>query len=222
MKNTNKNLNKIKIVFDLLGVITKEGLFATKVVYPFVQDKISYDLFKKKYLMYSLGIIEEHEFWEHISNKDQIDFLEEKILSKTEISPKINEIFCEFSKNDCDIYLATEIPRKWGELILKKAGLQNCFKQKFYSSDLKTTKPFEKFYDKVFDSLPFEKFYDKVFDSFLKNDSLAYYIEDTLINLIVAKPYGVTTIYLTTKEATDEVDVDYKITNVYDLLTIIV
>ncbi|MBI5123546.1 HAD hydrolase-like protein [Candidatus Roizmanbacteria bacterium] len=207
MEYFKNNDHKIKVIFDLLGVITVEGFFATKIVYPLIQNKISYDLFKKKYLMYSVGIITEDEFWDYIATADQIDFIEKQILDKTEITPKIQEVFHKLSKRDCDIYLATEIPRKWGELILEKAKLQNYFQGKFYSSDLKTTKPFKNFYDNIFNSISTKK-------------SVVYCIDDTPINLTVAALYGATTIYLTNTEVVNN-NAHYEITNIYNLVKII-
>lgn len=158
--------------------------------------------------MYSLGIITEDEFWDHIATADQIDFIEKQILNNTEITPKIQTVFHDLYENNCVLYLATEIPRKWGELILEKAKLQNYFANKFYSSDLKITKPFKKFYYIIFNSIS-------------TKESAVYCIDDTPINLTVAALYGATTIYLTNMEVTNNTKAHYKITDICDLIKII-
>lgn len=168
----NHCMSKKIVIFDLLGVITKESMFATNIIYPIVKDKISYDLFKKKYLLYAIGNISREDFWEYICQKKEINNFEKKIIQKTVLTPGIKKVINDLIASRCRLYLATEIPRYWGEMILKKAGVQNVFKMKFYSSDLFTTKPFYNFYKKVFGEI---------------RDGDIYYIDDTLINLIAAK-----------------------------------
>ena len=201
--------SKTVVIFDLLGVITKEGLFATKILYPLIKHKITYDLCKKKYLLYSLGMITEKEFWEHITATNLIPALEQQILANTEIAPNITAVCCRLAEEDCDLYLASEIPQKWGDLILYKAGLDHIFRKKFYSSELKTTKPFRKFYDRVFKSISSES-------------TLIYYIDDTLINLKVAALYGAKTIHLDFNKSAPANDIasDYQVNNL-DLIDII-
>ncbi len=187
MQVNNRRKAKAKVILDLLGVISQEGMFATKIVYPLIEDVISYDLFKKKYLLYSLGIITEYEFWEHItSSKEKISKIERKILKETYITPNVYNVCNQILKQGNNLYLASEIPKKWGELIIEKAGLKDWFTKKFYSSDLKVTKPFRGFYDRVFNPL-------------IEENKKIYYIDDTAINLKVAFMYGVKTIYFDSK-----------------------
>jgi FMN phosphatase YigB (HAD superfamily) len=137
-----------------------------------VKDKISYDLFKKKYLLYAIGSINREEFWEFICLKKDVEKFEKRIVKKTLLTPRIKNIMKNLKKLGCELYLATEIPKSWGEMLLDKAGIKNAFKKKFYSSDLLTTKPFAKFYKIVFQNIG-------------KGD--IYYIDDTLINLVSAQ-----------------------------------
>src|SRR3989344_4107401 len=188
--------SKTVVIFDLLGVITKEGLFATKILYPLIKHKITYDLCKKKYLLYSLGMITEKEFWEHITATNLIPALEQQILANTEIAPNITAVCCRLAEEDCDLYLASEIPQKWGDLILYKAGLDHIFRKKFY---------------------------DRVFKSISSESTLIYYIDDTLINLKVAALYGAKTIHLDFNKSAPANDIasDYQVNNTLDLIDII-
>ena len=165
-------MSKKIVIFDLLGVITKESIFATNIVYPIVKDKVSYDLFKKKYLLYAIGNIETKDFWKFICSEKEIRKIENKIVARTLITPGIRKIMRNLISLGCELYLATEIPRRWGELLLDKADVKNMFKKRFYSSDLSATKPFSKFYNMIFKNIG--------------KDNI-YYIDDTLINLIAAQ-----------------------------------
>ena len=165
-------MHKKIIIFDLLGVITTESMFATNIVYPMVKDKISYDLFKKKYLLYAMGVIGRKEFWEFICAPKEIMKFEKKIIQKTTLTPGVKKIMSDLLASEYILCLATEIPKEWGELLLKKAGIKHMFKRKFYSSDLRFTKPFAKFYKIVFGSI--------------RNNEI-FYIDDTLVNLVAAQ-----------------------------------
>jgi len=195
------------IIFDLLGVITKEPMFATNIIYPLVKDKISYDLFKKKYLLYAIGAIKKKDFWEFICKNNNIEKFEDKIIKETLLTFEIKKIINDLVSSGCVLYLATEIPKRWGELLLKKAEIKDIFKKKFYSSDLLVTKPFSDFYKKIFEQI--------------KGNEI-YYIDDTLINLIAAKKIkNHTTIYYSTES--DSIlckEINYKIDNLKKIIKI--
>ena len=192
------------IIFDLLGVITKESMFATNIVYPMVKDKISYDLFKKKYLLYATGAISRDDFWEFICLKKEIKNFEEKIIKKTILTSGIKKLMDDLIILGFELYLATEIPRSWGELLLEKGEVKKIFKKKFYSSDLLTTKPFYSFYKKVFKNI---------------RGGEVYYIDDTLINLIAAQKIKLhNTIYYTSeKKFSSQKEINYEVNNLKEV-----
>lgn len=197
-------MSKKIVIFDLLGVITRESMFATNIVYPMVKDKISYDLFKKKYLLYATGSISRNDFWEFICLKKDIKKLEKRIVQKTLLTPEIKKVMNDLTVLGCELYLATEIPRSWGELLLEKGGVRKIFKKKFYSSDLLITKPFFSFYKKVFKNI---------------RDGEVYYIDDTLINLIAAqKIKSHNTVYYTSeRKISSRKEINYNINNLKEL-----
>lgn len=169
--------NKI-IIFDLLGVITVEGMWATNIIYPLIRNNISYDLFKKKYLLYSLGLISGSDFWEYICkeyicNKKDIKIIEKKIIKKTKITPGIQRIIASCKKSGFRVYLVSEIPERWGQMIIRKAKLSNYFNKKYFSSTLGSTKPFKIFYKSVLKDLPI--------------NNIIYYVDDSFVNVIAAK-----------------------------------
>lgn len=173
-------MEKVNIFFDLFGVITSEGYFATNVFYPIVKDRISYDLFKKKYLLYCLGNISASDFWEGIEINNDRDLILENVLSVT----LLNEDVCLLIKDLKDkhnLYIASETPAVWADEIIRRGGIKDCFKYKFYSSDLKITKPFSGFYVKILESVSGNR----------KN----IFIDDTIVNLDKVSSFGTETIY---------------------------
>jgi|GEM_PF-2407154 len=208
MPKVNTKQNKKIVVFDLLGVITEESMFATKIIYPLIKKAISYDLFKKKYLLYAIRNISRKDFWKYICSEKEIDKLEEKIIDKTKITVGTKDVMSFLLKNNCDLYLATEIPKAWGEKILEKAGIDDIFKMKFYSSDLKATKPLPAFYEKVFNKT---------------NSSEIFYVDDVDVNLLAAKEIrNIRTIFYNAKSRLiADKRIDYKINSINSLKKII-
>lgn len=164
-----------KIIFDLVGVITKEKFFATKVLFPEVQKRITYNEFKKRYILYCVGNISSSEFWDGVLDRRAAKVFENEFFnSKVVCNKKIVLLIKKLQKDGFVLYLASEIPHKWGNTILKKVGIRDVFSKKYYSSNIKHTKPFLKFYNIVFSNLD-------------RNKGKTYYIDDTVGNLTTVK-----------------------------------
>jgi FMN phosphatase YigB (HAD superfamily) len=169
-----------RIVFDLIGVLTKESYFATKTLYPLIKDKISYDQFKKRYILYCVGLISNKEFWEDVVEEEKIAKFEHKLFKNiVKYDNTLISLIKELEKEGMYLYLASEIPHEWGDLMLKILGIESSFRNKFYSSKIRHTKPFLKFFKKVFES-------DELKDKDL------FYIDDTEVNLKAISKYKFT------------------------------
>lgn len=169
MKFTGKKI----FIFDLLGVITVEGMWATKVFFPLLNN-VSYDLFKKKYLLYSLGLISRDDFWEYLVERvQQVGAIERKVIKKTVINEGVKKAIIDLKNNGFKIYLASEINERWGRMILKKAGIKHLFDGLYFSSSMLTTKPFKEFY--------------KCIAADLSDSEEIYYLDDSLTNVLAAK-----------------------------------
>jgi len=189
-------MEKINIFFDLFGVITSEGYFATNVFYPLVKDRVNYDLFKKKYLVFCLGIISDDDFWEGIEINGDRDVILQRVFHKT----YLNEDVCMLIKElkEChDLYIASEVPRAWAIEIIRKAGLENCFKKYFFSSDLKITKPFSGFYKSIIECVG--------------GSNKNIFIDDTLDNLNEVVLLGADSIYF--NKSNKDFTIKHKIAN---------
>lgn len=166
-----------RLIFDLFGVLTKESYFATKTLYPLIKDKISYDQFKKRYLLYCVGLISNKEFWENVVEKEKIAKFEHKLFKNiVKYDNTLISLIKKLEKEGTYLYLASEIPHEWGGLMLKILGIESSFRKKFYSSKIRHTKPFLKFFKEVFES------------NELKGKDLVY-IDDTEANLKAVSKY---------------------------------
>ena len=165
-----------KIIFDLVGVITKEIFFATKVLFPEIRGRITYNEFKKRYILYCVGNISNIEFWENILDLNSVkDFERRFFRNKVKCNIKVVSLIKKLNQDGFAISLASEMPQKWGDVILKNNGIGKTFKRIYYSSNIKHTKPFLKFYDRVFRNLV------------RHNEEKTYYVDDTIDNLMAVK-----------------------------------
>lgn len=165
-------MERPKIIFDLFGVITAEPFFATNVVFPVLQDQIDHNLFKKRYILYCVGMITRDEFWDGIASGGEIALREAKIYAATASNREMLDFIKQVSTTH-DLAIASEAPSSWANAILNQYGVAGYFKQLFFSSDLHATKPFHSFFKHVFTA-----------------GEPVLYIDDTLENVKAASQYG--------------------------------
>lgn len=166
-------MEKSKIVFDLFGVIAAEPYFATNVVFPLLEGRIDYNLFKKRYILYCVGMISRAEFWHDVAAEDEIYRMEQRIYAATRPHDDILKLIKDVSSS-YDLVVASEAPAEWANSILRSYGIIQDFSKLLFSSDLRATKPFKGFFDRVFTA----------------SENSTIYIDDTLENLRAAKQYG--------------------------------
>lgn len=198
-----------KVIFDLIGVITKEKYFATKTLYSEIYKRISYNEFKKRYILYCVGMITNVEFWDGVFKEREIEEFEKDFFrNKIELNKNIVSFVKKLKDQGYVLYIASEIPSKWGNEILKNAGILHLFEKTFYSSSMKHTKPFIKFYNKVFNNINVK-------------GGVVFFIDDTIHNLTAAKkhfPYVKTVLY---KGNDLDGRVDYTVKSFHDLKKIL-
>lgn len=198
-----------KIVFDLIGVITEESYFASKVLYPLIKDHLSYDRFKKRYLLYCIGNITNDEFWEDVIPEKKIAKFEDVLFDKfVKYNKPLINFIKRLNKDGRHLYLASEIPQRWGDLILKSVGLDSCFKKKFYSSKIGHTKPFLGFFGKIFASRDFV-------------GKKIIYIDDTGENLVAIRKYKFPVKTILYAKNNSGYRCDFKVKNIVELEKII-
>jgi FMN phosphatase YigB (HAD superfamily) len=161
-------------LFDFFGVVSSEPMFASSVLFPLLEQEMSYNLFKKKYLAYAFGVIEADEFWDGLSemNRQKCTDAIDGMKLNAQVVSLIKE---QYSITSCMI--ASEAPKEWIDRVLQSAGLMTEISGYFVSSEMKTTKPFKQFYRTVLDALP--------------ENAQYVFLDDSIENVEAAKRAGI-------------------------------
>lgn len=166
------------VLFDFFGVIAMEPMFATNVIYEHIKDEVDYNLFKKKYISFALGVIGEDEFWRGVSSskKDMISTLiRDMPLNESVLNLIVN---LADSNPNLQIMIASESPRQWIDTVLAANQLNLAFSGHYVSSDMGTTKPFDKYFKHIKDEL-------------LSSERRVFLLDDSAENVEAAKRYGI-------------------------------
>ncbi|MFH1752422.1 MAG: HAD-IA family hydrolase [archaeon] len=137
--------NKKMIAFDLMGCFFKENHIIKKLLFPLVKQnklKVSYLKLKQIYLDYSVGKIGRKEFNKIIPLK-----LEEKFLDLIKPISNIFSIIDSLKKKGFLLGILSNIPKPWGNYLVKKFKLENYFTVIVFSGEYNSRKPSEKLYD---------------------------------------------------------------------------
>lgn len=179
------------IIFDLMGVIFKQGNILKNILIPVLRPNKSYGEVKAKYDKYKIGVISKEEFWEGISSN--IDADEKKYLEAFELADNF-DIVHELKKK-YKVAILSDVPKEWGFYLVKKFKLNKIFNPIIMSWDVMLSK---RDGDKIY-RLLLEKL----------NSKECFFIDDIKANLRTASKLGIKTIWLENDDFR-HVDKDFK------------
>jgi len=187
------------IILDLMGVLYKEGLYVTKILYPILKNKISYNELKKRYTLYAVGSISNKEFWNDIfSNNAKTKEFEHGFLDSLKLNAGAVSMLKRIRQRH-KIILFSEIPNHWGKYLLKREDIGKYFDKILLSGDHHITKPYKKFFG--------------ILDSYTHGSQNRFYIDDTLENLIVGKKHGYITVWFSNSKNQKQKFIDAYVEN---------
>ncbi len=199
-------LKKKVVVFDLMGDIFKEGHIIKKSLFPMLNRKnikISYERLKDLYVKYTLGKISQENFDKFVPKE-----VERIFLDSIELDKDAFKIVKWLKKKGYLLGILSNIPKPWGDYLIKKFGLEKYFSVIIFSGEYGTRKPDEELY--------------KIFVEKAKvKPQNCYLIDDTLINLKAARFLLMKTIWRR-KEKQEIIFIpDYTITKLIELQKIL-
>jgi len=162
------------ILFDLNGVILKEGRIISQIALPLISGTCDYETVKKEYLRYSSDEISRNEFWKNLNVKEP-EKIEKQLLESFELSDYLLEIL-EKLKGKYHLGVLSNEPKEWYEYVSKKFEFEKYFDSQTISYEEKIRKP---------DKRIFETALSKV------NANKIYFIDDMLKNLKAASEFGI-------------------------------
>lgn len=168
-------------VFDLMGVLFKEGHLIRKGLHPFLKErglKKSYSWLKNLYLKYSRGKVAQEKFWKIVPER-----LEKEFLDSLELTKNARYILKYFhSKNNVKAGLLSNIPKTWGEYLIEENEIEEYLTAVVLSGEYGNRKP---------ESGLYEIFLEKT-NTHPKD---CYLIDDSLKNLKGAKSLSMKTVW---------------------------
>ncbi len=203
-----KYSNKKLLIFDMIGVLTNES-FLIKSMFQKLNPNIDIDKVQKHYDDYKINKINNKEFWENIGFKNNFVDFEKKLINEIKFRKNTIKVLKELKEKN-ELALLSNIPKEWGEMILKKYNLEKYFTEIIFSGNVGMKKPDIGIY-----KLLLKKF------SNIKPSNI-YFIDDQLKNLSVGKKMLMQSIFFKNK---DEKNInyipDYVINNLGDIKNII-
>jgi HAD superfamily hydrolase (TIGR01509 family) len=205
----NKSYSSDKLfVSDLFGTLTTEPRLRSVSLNNVLKSfglKLEDTKVKKLYEDYKVSKISDNEFWRALGiTESQIPKAEKLLLEQIEIRPDVKSTLKAIKKNYRTAILSN-VPSRWGQLVVEKLNLDEFFEEIVFSGDYKTKKPDPKLYNVLLN-----KFHEL-------NPSNIYYIDNEIGDLKAAKDLMLNTIWLEIKGEKqesgyipDEVIADFK------------
>jgi len=181
---------KIKwIVFDAMGVIFKEGDDVSNILIPFLKSKnsqIDEENVRDLYYKASLGSISSFDFWINLNLANKYPGIEKDyIYNNFEINPDFKEI-AEILKKKRNLAVLSNDVAEWSKCLRSRFGLNELFKIKIISGDVKLRKPDIRIFKVLLERIKSDP-----------NDCV--FIDDKLVNVRSASELGFKTILFVNK-----------------------
>jgi putative hydrolase of the HAD superfamily len=182
----------IKAVFlDLEGVVTHNGKILTDGVYRHTKDYLTKNQVLKRYKKARTGKLNYKEFFKGVPKNKRNDFLKEVYFhkgSKSALEKLYKQIPLYLASNHIDILFEKEI---------NKLKIKKYFKKIFVSKEMRTRKPFLKFYKTLLKETK-------------SKSSEVIFVDDTKRNLVGAKKCGMITVQMINKEYDERNKINFK------------
>lgn len=201
--NRRKDIQRV-VLFDMMGVIFKEGRFSRLIHELVPKSKLS--TIRRRYNLFRVGAINDVQFWDGLVD-DPIN-TEERFLNKFKLDKEFLPLIRKLRRRKYRLAILSNIPRKWKNCLLKKYKIEKYFDTLIFSCDIGVAKPDRTAYLTAI--------------AILKTDPKEImFIDDELDNLIPAKRIGMKTIYMNRREEDDSFHPDYSIKKLSKLAEIV-
>ncbi len=193
------------IVFDLMGNLFREGHIIHNLLLPILHReniKVDYKTLKNLYVEYSLGLVNRKEFHRIVPEK-----IEKEFLNSIELDNEAFKIIKWLKKKGLFLGVLSNIPKEWGDYLIRKFGLKKYFSVIIFSGEYGKRKPSEDLYKTLLDKIKVKP----------KN---CYLIDDNLINLKEARFMLMKTIWIKKEKQKIVFVPDYIITKFSELKNI--
>ena len=190
------------IAFDLNGVLLKSGHLVSENLMSFVEKP--YSFVKKQYLKYSVGKISREDFWGSVGM--DLKEGERKLYERVKLNVNLNLL--EMLSKRYTLVIVSNLPKEWIKILFFDRAPKLFFKHVIISGDVGVRKPDRKMYEKLLS------------ESKVSPNEIVF-IDDKKSNLMVARDFGMITIWMRGRGDDAPFEPDFTISSLEELPSIL-
>ena len=124
------------VIFDMAGVVLKEGAVIRFNLLPFVKKQLSYTSLLERYQKAKIGLISDSEFWKDISDWKET---EKKFLDSLKVNEDLHVL--KNLKSKYNLGLLSNFVGSWADYLIDKYDFNSLFDVIVVSAHCKMKKP---------------------------------------------------------------------------------
>lgn len=169
------------VIFDMAGVVLKEGAVIQFSLIPFVKKQVPYETLLERYQKAKIGAISDSDFWKGISDWKET---EKKFLDSLELNENFQVL--KNLKKKFKLGLLSNFVGSWADYLTEKYDFNSIFDSIVISAHCRMKKPDSEIYEYALSQLNAKA-------------QETYFIDDQKRNLITAHALGMTTVFFKTE-----------------------
>ena len=198
--------SKIELIaFDLFGVIITEGHMVSNVLMPLLPENTDKRTVKDVYQQYTLGKIEESQFWEQIGQTGN-ETLRQQFLNSFELDTDIEQTKKKLRPH-FQLAILSNLAKDWGETLSTKFGFKKDYSPFVISGEVGCGKPESAIYQHLIEIAGI-------------TPEHILFIDDRLENLFTAHHLGIKTVHYKRESDDHHYQADYVIHHLRELLAL--
>ncbi|MFH1240437.1 MAG: HAD-IA family hydrolase [Candidatus Diapherotrites archaeon] len=169
------------VIFDMAGVVLKEGAVIPFSLIPFVKEQVSYETLIERYQLAKVGEISDADFWKGVSDWKET---ENKFLDSLEINNDFHML--KKLKPKYKLSLLSNFVGSWADYLIEKYDFNSLFDSIVISANCKMKKPDSKIYKYALSQLNAKA-------------EETFFVDDQKRNLMAAHKLGMKTVFFKTE-----------------------
>lgn len=169
------------VIFDMAGVVLREGAVIQFSLIPFVKEQLPYELLLERYQKAKIGAISDSDFWKGISDRKET---EKKFLDSLELNEDFRVL--KTLKSKYKLGLLSNFVGSWADYLTEKYDFNSIFDSIVVSAHCKMKKPDSEIYEYALSQLN-------------SKSQETYFVDDQKKNLAAAHAIGMKTVFFKTE-----------------------
>lgn len=194
------------VIFDMIGVLTTEPHLVSVTIRNLLPE-LDITKIKENYEQYKVGEIINFQFWQNLGIKNP-ENIENTLIDQIKLREEVPQLL-ESLKDKVTLAILSNIPKEWGNSIIKKFKLTQYFDKILLSGDCGISKSNPKIYELLLKDL-----------QHISPNNM-FFIDDDPKKLKVSKNFGIKTVWLNKRKTDETYKPDFVINNLSEVTNII-